>query len=122
MMKNTYTLTVDYIGSNGPETETVQADRMALQHGHFVFYQGQAPDTEVVHSVLMSQVLVLAVQQNPGWVDPNGVQITNTPEPEICPGDPSHYARAHDPGGFWYGTSLDHRAVIQTSEDGGQTA
>ena len=115
-MKNLYTLTMnDYRDSQGWRVQTIEADTVKVEAGHFIFQQ--VPDG-VLCTVATSQVLQLDTRQNPEWTEP-------TPEPrdvtravrEICPGDPSHYADAHDPGGFWYGTSLDHKATVQTGDD-----
>jgi hypothetical protein len=36
---------------------------------------------------------------------------------EVCPGDPEHYRRAHDPGGAWYGQPLDHSPAATGTDD-----
>lgn len=37
-----------------------------------------------------------------------------------CPGDPTHYAHSHDPGGAWYGVPLDHgKSGESAAEPGG---
>jgi hypothetical protein len=38
--------------------------------------------------------------------------------PPDCPGDPTHWASAHDPGGAWYGVPLDHGKSINLGPHG----
>lgn len=59
-----------------------------------------------------------------GWIDTSPVpQQPPMPSPRqpsadraVCPGDPSHYADSHSPGGAWSGVPLDHgQATDQAS-------
>jgi hypothetical protein len=61
---------------------------------------------------------VVVVESDSGPVQyPNGVTVYASPRMDehtaagarpVCPGDPSHYAEAHNPGGSWFGQPLDH--------------
>lgn len=41
---------------------------------------------------------------------------------ERCPGDPTHYAHSHEPGGAWFGMPLDHGKNRQAGAEPGGCA